>query len=66
MILYLLMTCSNEHMQKKPELTYINLSASTPDLKRSWYLQTEASVKEIHSSLEVLPGPVLPDDHTVH
>ena len=46
-----LLRTGNEHNQKTLELIDNTFSASTPDLKRSWCLWMEASVKEIHPSL---------------
>ena len=58
---------NNIWTQKTLEQNNSTLSASTPDLTKSWCL-LDGGICEGHPPIfmEVLPGPVLPDDHTVH
>ena len=60
-----LLKTGNEWMQKMLEFIVSTLSASAPDLKRSWCLWMETSGMEIHLSLW-RSLQVLPDNHSVH
>ena len=55
-----LLKMGNKQTKKTLEQMESTLPASVPDVKNSWCLWIDAGAKE------VLPGPVLPDDHTIH
>ena len=54
-----LLKASNKQTKKNLKQIDSILSASSPNVKKSWCLWMEAPV-----FVEVLPGPVIPDDHT--